>query len=329
MIAPDGARFANGGGRIISTDGRSKVVPLTTPNGARANVALGVAVTAISFAAICFREAAPTHPLIGAAVRLGVVAILLLPFTVRGLWRGRTPRGWPMWLGGVCYALHFGSWVASLSHTSVLAATTLVTATPLFVACHGAITGRDPPQRWQWLGIAIAAVGSLWVAFGHGDPSGVGYAAHGSTALGAALALLGAAAMAGYLLVVRRAAVVAPYAFMGGSTLIGAVLLLLAARVIAVPVAVTSDRALFFLILAALVPHLIGHGLITWALRYIAPTRIAIATLAEPLGAALLAAFWLGEIPSASTVFGCAVVLIGVALGMRTGQLPDRRVQDR
>ena len=106
--------------------------------GQRARVvpALALAITAISFAAIFFRKAAPTHPLVAAGVRLAVATILLSPMVLRARRDGRLPgpvirsAAW----GGLAYAVHFGAWVTSLTMTTVAASVTLVSATPVLLA---------------------------------------------------------------------------------------------------------------------------------------------------------------------------------------------------
>jgi drug/metabolite transporter (DMT)-like permease len=268
-----------------------------------------VAVTAISFAAIFFKMAEPTHPLTAAGIRLAVAALVLLPFSVRARRRGRLPG--PVLrsgvLAGLLYGVHFGSWVTSLTVTSVAASVTLVTTTPLLLAVVGWLTGRDRPDRRLWLALGLGAAG-LAVVGAH--DLGLLLSASGPALMGDALALLGAAAMAGYMLIVRRHGVrLDVIAFAGVATGVGAVTLLATAAVSGVSLLPASSEAAVYLILAALVPQLIGHNLITWALRYTRPTTVGIAILGEPVGATLLGWIWLGEGVSATVAVGCLLTL--------------------
>ena len=68
--------------------------------------------------------------------------------------------------------------------------------------------------------------------------------------------------------------------------------------------------------LAALFPQLVGHGLVTWSLRHARPTVVGIATLAEPVGASLLAFALLGEKVGGLTLVGCVITIAGVALAV-------------
>ncbi len=221
--------------------------------------ALLVAVVAISFAAIFFRLASPTPPLVSAGVRLLFAAVLLSPWTIRGAMEGRLAGrvGWTAVLGGVLYAVHFGAWVASLELTTIAASVTLVTATPVLLAAHGLVTGRDRPTRSLLVALALAVVG---VTILGGTDLGNGARA----LIGDGLALVGCAAMAAYLIAVRR---LGPeldvLAFAGVTTAVGAVCLL------GVTVATggtpwpPTQAAAGWLLLSALVPQLVGHNLLT------------------------------------------------------------------
>jgi drug/metabolite transporter (DMT)-like permease len=58
----------------------------------------------------------------------------------------------------------------------------------------------------------------------------------------------------------------------------------------------------------------IGHTLINHALRNLSPTVVAIAILGEPVGAALLAWFMLGESLAPSQLAGFALVVVAILL---------------
>jgi drug/metabolite transporter (DMT)-like permease len=268
-------------------------------------------VSAISFAAILFKLAQPTHPLVAAATRLGISAVLLAPLTLRGYRRGRLAGsvGRDAVLAGFLYAVHFGAWVASLELISVAASVTLVTATPVFLALVALITGRDRPTLRHGIAILIALVGVLLIA--RSSPGAGAYS-------GNALALLGALAMGLFLLLARRhGASLDAWAFTGVACAVGALVLLVAAVASGVPLALSDSGALLPLAMAALVPQLIGHGCLTWSLRHLKPTTVGLATVAEPVGSTLLAWLWLQEVPTAMTLAGCAVVLVAVVLTLR------------
>lgn len=324
---------------------------MSTPERPRhVGPALAGAATAISFAAIFFRLAAPTHPLVAAGVRLVIAAALLAPLTIRARRRGALPG--PVLraavAAGLLYGVHFGAWVASLGLTSVAASVTIVTATPLLLAAAALVTGRDRPDRSLWGALALGVGGVAIIGGSH--------AGGGDALAGDALAGLGAAAMAGYLLLVRRlshavepapvsrhlqAAAASPRApshrsgmegarglevlpFAGVATAVGGCALLATAGALGISPIPPSASAAGWLLAAALVPQLIGHTLLTWALRWATPTAVGISTLGEPVGATLLGWAWLAEIPAPVVLLGCAVTLSGVVLAARAGRAARR-----
>ena len=271
------------------------------------------AVACISFAAIFFRLAAPTHPLVSAGLRLAMAAVVLAPSSVRAIARGRL-RGAALRgaaVAGLLYGLHFGAWVWSLDLTSVAASVTIVTATPLLLAVLGLVTGRDRPGPRLWLSIGLGLAGLLIIGGAH-------LAGGGDALVGDALAGLGAAAMAGYLLVGRSlgdSLEVLP--FSGVATAVGAVSLLGTAVVCGIPVEAASPEALFWIALAALIPQLVGHNLLTWSLRHARPTAVGVATLGEPVGATFLGWLWLGQAVPPSVLAGCTVTLAAVVIAVQ------------
>ena len=273
-------------------------------------VALFAAVASISLAASLFLKAAPTHPLVMAGIRLSVAAVCLAPFVVRAWRRGRLNR--KMVLGalgaGVAYGVHFGAWVSSLTLTSVAASVTLVTTTPILLAAASMFTGRDRPDQRLWFSLGIAILGVALIG-GHD-----GLFATGALA-GDALAFLGAASIAVYFTIARRMDKdMDLLAFSGIATAVGAALLMGTAAVAGLDLKPASTEAFWYLVAAAIVPQLIGHNLLTWALRHATPTQVAMAVVGEPAGATLVAWLWLGAAMAPLVALGCAVTLIAVAV---------------
>jgi drug/metabolite transporter (DMT)-like permease len=277
-------------------------------------------VLAISFAAIFFRKAAPTNPLVAAGIRLAVASIILMPVIYRAAAKGlvtlRLIRSGI--IAGLLYGVHFGTWVTSLTLTSVASSVTLVTATPLLLAVTAIITGRDKPDPKHWWSMALACCG-IAIIGSHDHSLGV------EALMGDALAFGGAAAMAGYMLVGRRLGdAMHVWSFAAIATFVGAVALLGTAFFLGIPIEAASNEALLYLVLAALVPQLIGHNLLTWALRYVRPTVVGIATIGEPVGAALLGWLWLDEAVSATVALGCSLTIAAVLLALKGSNNPPK-----
>lgn len=276
-------------------------------------LALGVA--AISGASILVRLA-DAAPLAIAAWRLGLATAVVVPLALaRGRLRWTAPRTESTSaLAGVLLALHFATWIASLAYTSVAQSVVLVTTAPVWVALFGRALGLIPRGETPWAGIALCVAGSTLVALAPGG----GRAPAPDPLRGNALALAGALCMGGYLLAARAAQ--RRLDFVGFVARAYAT----AALVLGVAVAATGTaatgfdpRTWFALAGLALVAQLVGHGGTNWSLRHLAPALVAVALVAEPVLASLLAWLVLGEAPTAAVVAGGALVLGGIALSVR------------
>jgi drug/metabolite transporter (DMT)-like permease len=282
--------------------------------GSRATVAawMAVGIAAISFSPILVRVAA--LPALALAFwRCAAGAALLAPFVRRArLGRGEAAR---LLAAGAFLAVHFGLWNASLALTSVAASTTLVSCSPLFVGLGGRLLG-EPPSRRAWLGIALAVAGAAVIGLGDAARIDVGSRA----LLGDALAFAGSAAMAGYLLLGRAARRRLPVATYAASVYGVAAAVLLPACLLTGSV-LGGYRAGSWLALAAVVagPQLLGHTVFNGLLARVSATVVAVAILAEPVGATVLAFLLLHELPAAAFFLGAPLVLAGVWLAV-TGE---------
>jgi len=278
---------------------------------------LAIGVVAVSCAAVLIREAdAPA--LVIAAYRLGLAAV---PTGALALSTGRyrASQGgllaWPL-LAGAFLALHFGFWIASLQQTSVTTSVVLVTTNPLFVGLASPFVLRERVSAATWTGISIAMVGAALMA---AEDVGEGL----GTVVGDLYALLGAIFGAGYLMMGRLARPQMSWmGYVGIVYPVAAVLLVLSVLVAGEPFTGYSAKTFVMLGLLALVPQLVGHSAINWALAYVPAALAAVAILGEPVGATILAVFVLKEVPSGFEVAGALLVLAGVYRALRPGWLP-------
>ncbi len=280
------------------------------------------AVLGISFAAPLIRLS-DAHPLAIAIWRLlfsmPIVAVMLVWTGGHRQWRGLQARDLGIALGaGFMLALHFWSWNTSVRLTSVAASAVLVNMQPVIVALLSAMWLAEVPTRSQRAGIAIAMLGALFVALPDFWSSSAPAARN--PLLGDGLALLGAVTAALYYLAGRRLRQqldLWPYvALVYGACLIT---LLLIALVADVPLGGQSSREYAIFAGLAIGPMMLGHTGMNWALRYLPAYSVNVAVLGEPIGATNLAALLPGihEIPSAWTVAGGVVIVIGVAMTLR------------
>lgn len=255
-----------------------------------------------------------------AALRLGFAALVVLPVALlraRAELRGLTRRELLLGAGaGACLALHFFAWISSLEYTSVASSAALVTTSPLWLGLAAWLM-RERLARQTWLGILCTMAGSLVI--GYSDGSG-GDARN--ALLGDALALLGAIAIAAYFLVgrtlQRRLSTLAYVALVYTSAAVFLVLLALIAGGGAAGVFTGFPPAAYLLALAlGLGPQLMGHTVLNWSLRHLSPTFVALATLGEPIGSALLALVFFGQWFQPLQLGGFVVLLAGILIAAR------------
>lgn len=281
--------------------------------------ALTLALVGLSSAALFVRFAAPLDSAVIAWVRVGTTAVVLFALGPRSFWQAvadcaASPRI-ALFVSGAALllALHFLTWIASLALTSVVVSVTLVSTQPLFAALLGRLVGDRASAR-IYAGSVIAILGSMLMV-GTSAPSQAP-----SHLLGAMLAVLGAVTAAGYLLVGRRVRDALP--FLGYFSLVnlGAFVFLGVAVAqknapLVHPGAETGD--FLAAIYLGLVPGVLGHGLLNWAVRRVAVHVVSLAAVLEPVGATLLAWLVLAEHANAREILGGAVLLFGVALGLK------------
>lgn len=284
-----------------------------------------VGVVAVSWAAIFIRLAeAPALSI--AAYRLSLSAVPVGAFALarRRAELARLRRGEWLLLGGsgAALALHFATWIASLSRTTVASSVALVTTQPVWVALLSALVLREPVRLQGVLAILVATAGGITIA-------GADIALSGEALLGDALALVGAICAAVYFIVGRRIRPALSLAsYVGVVYAVAAALLLLAALATGAPLGGFSTRTWMMFLLLALVPQLLGHSALNWALRYLSAPFVSVTVLGEPVISTLLAIPFLGEWPGPVRVLGGAVTLAGVYLAVREeAQLARRRAE--
>jgi drug/metabolite transporter (DMT)-like permease len=292
------------------------------PRRGAALLVLGLAMLGISFAAPLIRYSS-AHPLVIAIWRLvfslGIIAVFLIPGRGWRQWRALDRRGMALALGaGVMLALHFWSWNTSLAFTTVAASVVLVNTQPVIVAALSAAWLREPPTRGQWGGIAVAMCGALVIVVPDLRVGGGGLSLDRAL-FGDLLALGGAVTAALYYLAGRRLRGTLdlwPYvALVYGACLITLVVIALAIRA---PILPQPAREWWIFAGLAVGPMMLGHTGMNWALRYLPAYSVNLTTLAEPLGATLLAAALPGirEVPPVATIAGGLFVLLGIFIAL-------------
>jgi drug/metabolite transporter (DMT)-like permease len=280
---------------------------------------LGVAILAIASSAVLVRWAdAPAIALafwrtLGGAVLLGPAARRSRRMRAPQLDGERPPStAAAIVVAGLALAVHFSTWLASLEMTSVAASVTIVSSAPIFVALIGTAAGtlRLRPKNWAIIGVALGGVAIIT-----GGDLGSG----GDHLRGDLLALIGAIAMAVYLVFGDRArATLDTSTYAARAYGVAAIGLVPAAVVTETPLWGFDRRT--WLVIGAMVlgPQLCGHTVLNLLLRRLGSLTVALALLAEPFGASVLTWLIFAEVPPAGAWIGGPIVVAALALHLVT-----------
>ncbi|MFF4806235.1 EamA family transporter [Streptomyces sp. NPDC001351] len=279
-------------------------------------VLLTVAVVGISLAAPLAAAAAAPPLAIAFWRNAAASAIVLTRVSNRrgaGRTRGRRPgRSDVLYcvLAGLFLAAHFGMWIPSLTMTSVATSTALMCTTPLWAGLIARARGRGVPKG-GWAGMLVAISGVLVV-------SSVDVGVSARALAGDALALASGVCLAAYLSVgehVRQRLDTGTYTLICYAS---AAAVLLAACLFTGSELVGYAAGTWVTLAALTVAgQLLGHSLLNRSLGVVSGATVAVISLLEVPGAALLAALWLGQVPPLETYLGVLVVLAGVFVVVR------------
>jgi drug/metabolite transporter (DMT)-like permease len=296
-------------------------------------VALVIGVLAVSTSGVLVRLAqAPSLAL--AFWRCIGGAAALAPFALRSRVRVTAGQWWQLAGSGLMLALHFALYISAVRLTTVASAVLLSTMAPLFVGLGARLLG-EPPSRRVWGGIGVATGGTLVIGAADAglwriptfvwgvspstltapvtEPATVPLA--GAPLLGDAMGFGAAAMVAGYFLIGRAARRRLPVSVYGVWVYgIAAVTLLVAC--LATGARLSGYGLKTWLVIAGLIigPQLLGHTVFNQLLSTLPATTVAMAILAEPVAAGLLAWLVLQELPPPLFALGAPLVLAGVWL---------------
>ncbi len=292
--------------------------------------ALLTAILAVSTASIFIRFAQADAPsLVIAALRLTCATLLLAPLA---LTRHREELSRlthsELLLGaisGLFLAVHFATWISSLEYTSVASSVVFVSTGPLWVALLSPVLLNERLSRLAIIGLVIAILGGTIIGLSDACTWDGGVRCpelmqvmQGRAMWGNFLALIGAWTVSGYLIIGRKLRAkmsLIPYIFLVyGMSAVALIVIMFAAG--HSPLGYPA-RAYGWIFLLAAFPQLIGHSTYNWVLRYIPATLVAVITLVEPIGSAILAYFILQEMPTTGVLLGGLLILIGIYLASR------------
>ncbi len=276
---------------------------------------ISIGLVSISTASLLIRWAEEVPTLIIAAYRLSVAALILAGISMKQksiLYDLSNHKELLLTLAaGVALSLHFIFWIESLRLTSVASSVVLVLTSPIWTAVISHFFLKETLEPNQIYGILVAIIGVSLIAFS-------GTAVGSSASEGNLLALLGGV-MAGIYLslgrILRRNKGVIAYS--GSVYLTAAVILVLMAVISGRELTGYSFNMYILLLMIGIIPQLLGHTSFNWALKHSSAVSVSVLMLGEPVGATLLAALFLREIPSAGELFGGGILLTGIYLSTK------------
>ncbi|MBD3373432.1 EamA family transporter [candidate division KSB1 bacterium] len=215
-----------------------------------------------------------------------------------------------MLLSGLFLALHFITWITSLQYTSVISSVVLVQSSPLFTAIASALILKELPARKTMIGLGFGIIGMVGMAL-------IDLNQTGSNLMGNGLALAGAIFAAAYLTIgrsIRAHMDTINYVKWVYGSAAGCVFV----TSLFTSTSLTGFTPHTWLILMAIAigPQIVGHTSLNYALKHLTAVTVSLFTLAEPLGASLLAFFLLGERPSLLKIVFGVIILYGIALAI-------------
>jgi len=296
----------------------------STPSGAW--LLLGVAVLAVSSAGIVLQEMSDVPPLLRASWRMQGTALVLLPGFAYQI--SKMERPWLnssdaqlMLASSAFLAMHFGCWVWSLDHTSLVHSLLFVNTHPLVVVTLMPLVG-SVARRGHVLGVIIGFTGAAITLL---DVGGGGQV----SLVGDAAAFVGAVTVVGYLLAGRhlRSVRETPIFVYALPVTLGAGVWLSVGSLVLEGTSVSSmspEAALFgwtdaswvaWVAYLSLGPGLCGHTGINTILRWVSPIIVSITLLFEPVIGGIIGWLWTGDaVLGAYTTVGGVLMIAGAIM---------------
>lgn len=315
----------------MSSEGHPLTPPKRTTWYRSPVLILFVGILSVSSAALFIRFAQREMPsLVVAAYRLNLAAILMTPWVFRKHKNELDKISRQDWMrivvAGFLLAVHFAAWITSLEYTSVSSSVVLVTTTPIWVALFSPLILKEKASRMTVTGLTIAILGGFIVSLANDCAlSSAGLICDtgrqqfiDQSLLGNALALIGAICAAFYLIIgriLRKTIDLSVYVYCIFAC--AGWFLLLFVMVTRSALFPYSISAYLFCLALAIFPQIVGHTSLNWALAYIPVGLVAVVLLGEPVGATILAAIFLKEIPTAFELIGGSIILLGIFVASR------------
>lgn len=247
-------------------------------------------------------------------------ALIMAPFALlNGQWLKRENRAGLVWsmAAGFVLALHFIGFFIAMRFTSVAAGTALTALQPIFAAYFVKKLGGHIPRR-AWIGMIISFIGVLII-------TGVDFQISTRAFIGDLAAIICAALAALYVLLGSKA-----QEKLATSTY--TTLCYLTCALTALPIALISGVQLigfgaeqWWLLLALILgAQILGHTMFNFSLKRVSPAIVSLIVFFEVPVSAILAFWWLDQLPPIGTVPGLILLLVGCAIFVMRSKEPEK-----
>ena len=224
-------------------------------------------------------------------------------------WRSAESRSGMRWaaLAGVALSFHFIGFFISMRFTTVAAGTALTALQPIFAAYFVKRLGGHIPRK-AWIGMVISFVGVLII-------TGVDFQLSRRAFLGDIAAIICAALAALYVTIGSQAQRTI-------STSTYTSICYFVCALTALPIALFSDVQMWgfdsrewWLLLALIAgAQILGHTMFNLALKRVSPAIVSLIVFFEVPVSAVLAYWWLDQLPPSGTIPGLILLLVGCVI---------------
>lgn len=213
-------------------------------------------------------------------------------------------------LSGIALALHFIGFFIAMRYTSVAVGTALTALQPIFAAYFVKRLGGTIPKR-AWTGMSIAFVGVVII-------TGVDLTISRRAFLGDLAAIACAALAAMYVVLGARARESVSTATYTSIAYLTCALVSLGFA-LAVGTELVDFEAREWLLLIALIAgaQILGHTILNFTLKSLSPAIASLVVFFEVPVSAILAFWWLNQLPPLGTVPGLILILVGCRVFLR------------
>ena len=275
-----------------------------------------VGVFACSTAAIMIKSC-QVNPVLLAAYRMLVAALLLFPFYLRDMGKHRGNYSLKHILRcvppGILMGLHFMVWIAGTRLTDAASATLIVNMTPVITPLLLYFIARERVHTGEYVGTAIAICGVILLCAG-------GFGPVKSNLSGNLLSFASMIFLAIYLVLGRRnrdfaslLMYVVPLYFVGG---IFCFIVAICQQVN--PLDLDGTRGISMIIGLAIVPTVIGHSIFNYLMKHIRGQIVAVGGLGQFIFGGIMGYLILDEIPNLYFYPACLLVVVGSVITLRS-----------